>query len=54
MAGDWRRMRNKELYNLYTSPNIVRAIKSRRMRLTGHVAWMYGWEMQTKLWLENL
>jgi hypothetical protein len=30
-AGDWRRMRNEELHNLYTSPNIVMVIKSRKM-----------------------
>ena len=35
---DWRRLHNDELYNLYRSPNIVRVIKSRRLRWTGHVA----------------
>ena len=37
---DWRRLRNKELNNLYCSPNIVWVIKSRRMRWVGHVARM--------------
>jgi hypothetical protein len=37
---EWRRLRNKELYALYSSPNIIRVIKSRRLRLAGHVACM--------------
>jgi hypothetical protein len=36
--GSWRKLHNDELHNLYSSPNIVRAIKSRRMRWAGHVA----------------
>jgi len=35
---EWRRFHNEELNDLYSSPNIVRVIKSRRMRWTGHVA----------------
>ena len=38
VTGEWRRLHNKELNDLYCSPNIVRVIKSRRMRWAGHVA----------------
>jgi hypothetical protein len=36
----WRRLHNEELHNLYSSPNIIRMIKSRRMSWAGHVAQM--------------
>jgi hypothetical protein len=35
---EWRRLHNKELNDLYSLPNIVRVVKLRRMRWTGHVA----------------
>ena len=38
--GEWRRFHNEELNDLYSSPNIVRVIKSRRMRWAVHVARM--------------
>jgi hypothetical protein len=38
--GSWRKLHNDELHNLYSSPNIVRVIKSRSMRGAGHVARM--------------
>jgi hypothetical protein len=40
VTGEWRRLHNKELYALYSSPNIIRMIKSRRLRWAGHVARM--------------
>jgi hypothetical protein len=40
VTGGWRKLHNEELHNLYSSPSIIRMIKSRRMRLAGHVARM--------------
>jgi hypothetical protein len=53
VMGDWRKLHNEELHNLY-SPNIIRMIKSRGLRRAGHVARMgrrgmhkgYWWECQ--------
>jgi hypothetical protein len=38
VTGGWRKLHKEERHNLYSSPNIIRIIKSRRMRWTGHVA----------------
>ena len=40
VTGEWRRLHNEELNDLYSLPNIVRVIKSRKMRWAGHVAHM--------------
>jgi len=40
VTGKWRKLHIEELNDLYSSPNILRVIKSRRMRLAGHVARM--------------
>jgi hypothetical protein len=54
VTGDQRKLHGEELHNFYVSPNIIRMIKSRRMRWAGHVARMgqrgihigYWWESQ--------
>jgi hypothetical protein len=38
LTGEWRRLHDEELYKLYSSPSVVRVMKSRRMRWVGHVA----------------
>jgi hypothetical protein len=40
VTGDWRKLNNEELHNLYSSPSIIRMIRSRRMKWAGHVARM--------------
>jgi hypothetical protein len=39
VAGGWRKLHNDELQNFYSPPNIIRVIKSRRMRWVGYIAW---------------
>jgi hypothetical protein len=56
VTGGWRKLHNEELRDLYSSPSIIRVIKSRRMRWAGHVARLerrgmlvgYWWEIQTR------
>jgi hypothetical protein len=40
VTGDWRKVHNEKLHNLYSSPRVVRRIKSRRMSWVGHIARM--------------
>jgi hypothetical protein len=52
VTGEWRRLHNEELYDLYFSTNVFRVIKSRRERYAGHVSRMgekciQGFEAQT-------
>jgi hypothetical protein len=47
VTGEWRRLDNRELYALYSSPNFIRVIKSRRLRWAGHVARMGKVEVHT-------
>jgi hypothetical protein len=49
--GSWRKLHIDELYNLYSTPNIDRVIKLRRMKWAGHVARMERGEVFTGFWL---
>jgi hypothetical protein len=40
VTGEWKKLHNEEIHIFYSSPNIIRQIKSRRMRWEGHVALM--------------
>jgi hypothetical protein len=48
VTGEWRKFHNEELNDLYSLPNSVRVVKSRRMRGAGHVARMGGGERCTQ------
>jgi hypothetical protein len=50
VTGEWRKLHNEELHNVYSSPNIIRTIKSRRMKWAGHVARMEKREMHIGYW----
>jgi hypothetical protein len=40
VTGEWRKLHNEELHDLYSSPSLIRIIRSRRMRWAGHIAQM--------------
>jgi hypothetical protein len=54
MTGEWRKLHNAELSDLYSSPSVVRVIKLGRMRWAGHVARMGRAEVYTGFWWGNL
>ena len=54
VTGEWRQLHNEELNDLYSSPNTVRVIKSRRMRWTGHAAPMGRAQVYKGFWQRNL
>jgi hypothetical protein len=54
VTGGWKKVLNEELHDLYSSPNIVRVIKSRRMRWAGHVARIGRKEACIGFWWGNV
>ena len=54
VTGEWRKLHNEELNDLFSSPNIVRVIKSRRMRWAGYVARMGERRGVYRVWWGNL
>ena len=54
VTGEWRKLHNEELSDLYSLPNILRVVKSRRMGWAGHVACMGRGEECTGFWWGNL
>jgi hypothetical protein len=53
VTGDWRKLHNEELHNLYSSPNIIRMLMSKRMRWEWHVARMGRGGMHIEYWREG-
>jgi hypothetical protein len=53
VIGGWRKLHTEELHNLYSSPSIIRMMKSRRMKLTGHVTRMGIKGIYVGIWWES-
>ena len=53
VTGEWRKLHNEEHNYLYSSPNIIRVMKSRRMRLAEHVGSVGRGEVHTGFWWGN-
>jgi hypothetical protein len=53
VTGVWRKLHNEDLHNLYSSPSMIRMIKSRRVRWAGHVARMGRKGMHIGYWRES-
>jgi hypothetical protein len=53
VTGEWRKIHNEELRDLYSSPSIIRIIKARRMRWAGHVARMGEKRKMYSCWWES-
>jgi hypothetical protein len=53
VTGDWRKLHNEELHKLYSSSNIIRMVKSRRIRWAGQVARTGEKRMYIGYWWEN-
>jgi hypothetical protein len=53
VVADWRKLHNEKLHNMYSSPSIIRMIRSRRMRWAEHVALMGRREIHTGFWWES-
>jgi hypothetical protein len=54
VTGQWKILHTENLYDLYSSPNIIRVIKSRRMRWAGHVARMGDRTDAYRVWRRDL
>jgi len=54
VTGEWRKLHNEELNDVYSSTSFMWVIRQRRMRWVGHVACMGGGEGYTGFWLGNL
>ena len=54
VTGDWRKLHNDELCEMYSSPNIICVLKWKRMRWVSHMAQMGKRGMQTGFWQGNL